>query len=45
MRYYDDDKELNLKIFILKSAYISNDIDEKLFEEIFGGTFLTLVKN
>ena len=45
MRYYDDDKELNLKIFILKSAYISNDIDEKLFEEIIGRTFLTLVKN
>ena len=45
MRYYDDDKELNLKIFILKSAYISNDIDEKLFEEIIGCTFLTLVKN
>ena len=32
MRYYDDDKELNLKIFKLKFAYISNDIDEKLFE-------------
>ena len=45
MRYYDDDKELNLKIFILRSAYISNDIDEKLFEEIIGCTFLTLVKN
>ena len=37
MRYYDDDdKELNLKIFKLKFAYISNDIDEKLFEEVFG---------
>ena len=31
MRYYDDDKELNLKIFKLKFTYISNDIDEKLF--------------
>ena len=42
MRYYDDDKELSLKIFKLKSAYISNDIHEKLFEEVFGHTFVTL---
>ena len=42
MRYYDDDKELNLKIFKLKFAYVSNDIDEKLFEQIFGHTFVTL---
>ena len=43
MKYYDDDKELNLKIFKLKITYISNDIDEKLFEEVFGHTFVTLV--
>ena len=42
MNYYDDDKELNLKIFKAKFAYISNDIDEKLFEEVFGHTFVTL---
>ena len=42
MKYYDDDKELNLKIFKLKITYISNDIDEKLFEEVFGHTFVTL---
>ena len=41
MKYYDD-KELNLKIFKLKFAYVSNDIDEKLFEQIFGHTFVTL---
>ena len=40
--YGDDDKELNLKIFELKSAYISDSLDEMLFEEIFGLTFLTL---
>ena len=40
--YYDDNKDLNLKIFKLKFAYISNDIDEKLFEEVFGNTFVTL---
>ena len=41
-RYYDDNKELNLKIFKAKFAYISNYIDEKLFEELFGRTFVTL---
>ena len=40
--YYDDDKELNLKIFKLKFSYISNDIHEKLFQEVFGHTFVTL---
>ena len=40
--YYDDDKEINLKIFKLKFAYISNDIDENLFEEVFGHTSVTL---
>ena len=42
MIYYDDDKDLNLKIFKLKFAYISNVVDEKLFEEVFGYTFVTL---
>ena len=40
--YYCDDKELNLKIFKLKFAYISNDIDENLFGEVYGHTFVTL---
>ena len=43
MSYYDDDKELNLKIFKLKFAHISKDIDENLFKEIFGHTSVTLV--
>ena len=42
MGYYNDDKDLNLKIFKLKFAHISNDIDEKLFEEVFVYTFVTL---
>ena len=45
MEYYDDDddnKKLNLKIFKLKIAYLSNYIDENVFEKIFGCTFLTL---
>ena len=39
MKY--DDKELNLKIFKLKYAHLSNDLNGKLFEEIFGDTFVT----
>ena len=39
---YDDNKELNLKTFELKFAYLLNDIDENLFEEVFGHTFVTL---
>ena len=42
MNYDDDDNELNLKIFKIKFAYISNDIDENLFEEVFGHTSVTL---
>ena len=40
--YYDNNKEINLKIFKLKCAYILNDIDKNLFEEIFGYTFVAL---
>ena len=42
MRYYDDDKDLNLKIFKLKFMYFLNDIDEKVFEEVFGHTLVAL---
>ena len=37
-----NDKELKFKIFKLKLADLSNIIDEKLFEQIFGHTFETL---
>ena len=40
--HYNDDKELNLKILKLKYAFLANELDEKLFEEIFGHTFVTL---
>ena len=40
--YDDDDKELNLKILKLKIAYILNNLDKMLFEEVFGHTFATL---
>ena len=39
---YDYNKKLNFKILMLKFAYISEDIDEKLSEEVFGHTFITL---
>ena len=43
MRCYDDDnKKLNPKIFKLKIAHISKEIDEMLFEEVFGCRFLEL---
>ena len=42
MKYYDDDKDLNLKIFKLKFAHILKVIDKNLFEEVFGCTFATL---
>ena len=43
MSYYDDDKDLNLKMFKLKCAFLSNDLDEMLFVEIFGHAFATLI--
>ena len=42
MGYYHDDKELNLRIFKAKAACILNDLDEQLFEKIFGHTFAAL---
>ena len=37
-----DDKELKSKIFKLKLAHLSNEIDEDLFEQIFDHKFETL---
>ena len=34
--YYHDNKELNYKIFKAKTAHLPNDLDEQLFEKIFG---------
>ena len=36
------DKELKFKIFKLKLAHLSNEIDEKLFEQIFGHALIKL---
>ena len=37
-----DDKELKFKIFKLKAAHLSNEIDKDLFEQIFGHTLIKL---
>ena len=34
MCYYEDNKEMNLRLFKLKFAYIFNDVDNNLFKEI-----------
>ena len=38
-----DDKEIRSKIFKLKLAHLSNIIEEKLFEQIFGHTLIKVV--
>ena len=43
LRYYHDNRELNYKIFKAKAGYLLNDLDEQLFEKIFGHTFTALV--
>ena len=43
MSYYYDDEDLNIKIFEVKCAFLSNDLDEMLFAEIFGHAFATLI--
>ena len=40
-----DDKELKSKYFKIKLADMSNEIDEKLFKQIFGHTLEIIVKN
>ena len=36
IEYYEDNKEINLRLFKLKLAHIFNDVDDNLFKEIFG---------
>ena len=42
MQYYEDNKETNLRLFKLKLAHIFNDVDDNLFTEIFGFTYIEL---
>ena len=41
-KYYEDNKETNLRLFKLKFAHIFNDVDDNLFKEIFGLTSVEL---
>ena len=36
IEYYEDNNETNLRLFKLKPANTLNDVDDNLFEEIFG---------
>ena len=42
MNNCDNNKRLNFKIFKLKFARILSDVDEQLFEKIFGHTYVAL---
>ena len=42
IEYYEDNKEINLRLFKLKFAHIFNDVDDNLFKEIFGLTSVNL---
>ena len=40
--YYEDNKEMNPRLFKLKFAHIFNGVDDNLFKEIFGHTSIKL---
>ena len=42
IEYHEDNKETNLRLFKLKLAHTLNDVDDNLFEEIFGLTSVKL---
>ena len=42
IEYYEDNKEINLRLFKLKLANIFNDVDDNLFTGIFGLTSVEL---
>ena len=43
IEYYEDNKDINLRLFKLKFAHIFNDVDDNLFKEIFGFKSVELV--
>ena len=42
IKYYEDNEEINLRLFKLKLADILNDVDDNLFKETFGFTSVEL---
>ena len=43
IEYYEDNKDINLRLFKLEFANILNDVDDNLFEKIFDLTSVELV--
>ena len=43
IEYYEDNKDINFRLFQLKLAHILNDVDDNLFTKIFGLTSVELV--
>ena len=43
IEYYEDNKDINLRLFKLKFAHIFNDVDDNLFKEMFGLSSVKLV--
>ena len=42
IKYYEDNKDINFRLFKLKLAHILNDVDDNFFTEIFGLTSVEL---
>ena len=43
IEYYEDNKDINLRLFKLKFTNVFNDVDDNLFEKIFGLASVELV--
>ena len=43
IEYYEDNNEMNLRLFKLKLAHALDDVDDNLFKEIFGLKSVELV--
>ena len=44
LKYYNDNKDLNYKIFKAKGAYLLIDLNKKVFEKVYGCNFTVLVE-
>ena len=44
LKYYDNNKDLNYKIFKVKAVYLLTDLDEEIFLKVYGCSFTVLVE-
>ena len=44
LKYYNDNKDLNYKIFKAKAAYLLIDLNKKIFEKVYGFNFTVSVE-